>query len=245
MPLAVDIFTRGPVTHRVEAALTVDFTHRFAGRRAAPSSWHDHILPSLNAIFGETARRATDRPVQFRGLIGLPTAVALGVAALAPGAMSATWMQHTPGHAPAAYSLGEGRRPSGFRVALRDHHSDAADLAVLVNISENTVPALRATAGLPEFRGWVLADPPGPHPYLFPGASEAVDLAYEVISTMRSARSRYGRVGNVHLFIAGPVGFAFLLGQLLNTFGTVQTYEHVSDHGVGHYIPAVALRPAD
>jgi hypothetical protein len=153
-------------------------------------------------------------------------------------------MQHTPGRAETEYSLAQEREPSGFCVALRDHHPDAADLAVLINVSENTVPAFRTTVGLPEFRGLVHADPPGAHPHLLPGPGEAADLAYEVVSAMRRARSRYGRVGDVHLFIAGPVGLAFLLGQLLNTFGTVRTYEHVSDHGVGHYRPAVALRPS-
>jgi hypothetical protein len=158
--------------------------------------------------------------------------------------VSAAWIQRTPGRAPAAYSLAGERRPSGFHVALHDHRPDAVDLAVLINVSENTIPAVRATVGLPEFRGRVHADPPGAHPHLFPGAAEATDLAYEVISAMRMARSRYGRMGDVHLFIAGPVGLAFLLGQLLNTFGTIRTYEHVSDHGVGHYVPAVSLRPS-
>jgi hypothetical protein len=153
-------------------------------------------------------------------------------------------MQHTPGRPSAAYSLAEERRPSGFRVALSHHRPDAVDLAVLINVSENTVPAVRATLGLAEFRGWVHADPPTAHPHFFPGPAEAVDLAYEVVSAMRTARSRYGRVDDVHLFIAGPVGFAFLLGQLLNTFGTVHTYEHVNDHGVGHYVPAVDLKPS-
>jgi SMODS-associated and fused to various effectors sensor domain len=243
-PFMIDIYTRGPAAHRPDAALTVDLTHRFAGRHADAGAWQTSILPALAAIVDETARRGPGHPLQFRGLVGLPAAVAIGTMVLAPRAVSATWMQHTPGRAETAYSLAEERRPSGFRIALRDHRPDAADLAVLVNVSENTVPAVRATVDLPEFRGWVHADPPGAHPHLFPGSAEAADLAYEVIGAMRTARSRYGRVGDVHLFIAGPVGLAFLLGQLLNTFGTVHTYEHVNDDGVGHYRPAVVLSPS-
>ncbi len=243
-PIVIDVYTRGPAVHRPDAALTVDLTHRFIGRHADAVAWQTRILPALDTIADETARRAPGRSLQFRGLVGLPAAVALGTAALAPGGVSAAWMQHTPGRADTAYSVAEERRPSGFRVALHDHHPDAEDLAVLINISENTVPAIRATTGLPEFRGRVHADPPGGHPHLFPGPAEAADLAYEVVSTMRAARSRYGRVGDVHLFIAGPVGLAFLIGQLLNTFGTVHTYEHVNDHGVGHYNPAVDLSPS-
>jgi SMODS-associated and fused to various effectors sensor domain len=243
-PFVIDIYTRGPATHRPDAALTVDLTHRFGGRHADTDTWQTHILCALDTIIDETARRAPERPLQFRGLIGLPAAVALGTMVLAPRAVSAAWMQYTPGRAETAYSLAEERRPSGFHVALRDHRVDAADLAVLINVSENTIPAVRATTGLPEFRGWVLADPPGVRPHLFPTPAEAVDLAHEVVEAMRTARSRYGRVGDVHLFLAGPVGLAFLLGQLLNTFGLVHAYEHVNDHGVGHYQSAVVLKPS-
>jgi SMODS-associated and fused to various effectors sensor domain len=243
-PLVIDIYARGSAVHRPDAALTVDLTHRFAGRHADTDTWQAHILPALGTIIDETARRAPGHPLQFRGLIGLPAAVALGTMVLAPRAVSAAWMQHTPGRADTAYSLAEDRRPSGFRVTLRDHRAEASDVAVLINVSENTVPAVQATAGLPEFRGWVHADPPGARPHFFPGPAEAVDLAHEVVMAMRAARSRYGRVRDVHLFIAGPVGLAFLLGQLLNTFGTIRTYEHVSDHSVGHYSPAVALEPS-
>jgi SMODS-associated and fused to various effectors sensor domain len=243
-PIVIDVYTRGPTTHRPDAALTIDLTHRFVGRHADAGAWQTRILPALDTMVDETTRRAPGRPLQLRGLVGLPAAVAIGTMLLAPRAVSAAWMQHTPGRSDTAYSLAELRRPSGFRVALRDHRADAADLAVLINVSENTVPAVRATPGLPEFRGWVLADPPGLYPHLFPGSGEATDLAHEVIGIMRTARSRYGRVGDVHLFIAGPVGLAFLLGQLLNTFGTVHTYEHVNDDGVGHYRAAVAVRPS-
>jgi transposase len=38
-------------------------------------------------------------------------------------------------------------------------------------------------------------------------------------------------------------GLAILIGQLLNTFGSVQTYEHVTVDGSGQYRPAALLRP--
>ena len=34
-----------------------------------------------------------------------------------------------------------------------------------------------------------------------------------------------------------------MLGQLLNTFGEIQTYEHLADRG--HYLVAGLLRPSD
>ena len=47
----------------------------------------------------------------------------------------------------------------------------------------------------------------------------------------------------MHLFMAVPAGLAVLIGQLLNTFGSVQTYEHVTVDGSGQYRPAALLRP--
>jgi hypothetical protein len=43
--------------------------------------------------------------------------------------------------------------------------------------------------------------------------------------------------------MAAPAGLAVLIGQLLNTFGSVQTYEHVTIDGSGQYKPAALLRP--
>ena len=34
-----------------------------------------------------------------------------------------------------------------------------------------------------------------------------------------------------------------MLGQLLNTFGEIQTYEHLADRG--HYLASALLRPSD
>jgi hypothetical protein len=43
--------------------------------------------------------------------------------------------------------------------------------------------------------------------------------------------------------MAAPAGLAVLIGQLLNTFGAIQTYEHVVADGSGRYRPAALLRP--
>jgi SMODS-associated and fused to various effectors sensor domain len=56
-------------------------------------------------------------------------------------------------------------------------------------------------------------------------------------------RREYGNIGTVHLFMVAPAGLAVLVGQLLNTFGAVQTYEHVLTDGSGEYKRAVLLRP--
>ena len=117
-------------------------------------------------------------------------------------------------------------------------------MAVLVSVSENVVPAFQATSGLGPFRGMVTATAPAGHPHMFDSPGQAVDLAHDVVRKIREAESRYGTVGVVHLFIAGPAGLAFVIGQLLNTWGAVTTYDHVSATGTGTYAPAVTLKPS-
>jgi len=43
--------------------------------------------------------------------------------------------------------------------------------------------------------------------------------------------------------MAVPAGLAMRIGQLLNTLGPVQTYEHISRDGVGVYVPAAFTDP--
>jgi hypothetical protein len=241
----IDVYTRGPAVLRPDAALTMDLTHRFDGRQAHADAWETYILPAVETVIDEAARHAAGRLLQLRGNPGIPAAVALGSTLLAPRALDAVWMQHTPGRPLTPYSIAAPRRSSGFRIVPGSQRPNAVDIAVLVNVSDDTTPAFRATGGLPEFRGYVRADPPDGYPHMFPGAGEALDLAHKIIGEIRTARRQYGRLGDLHLFMAGPAGLAFLLGQLLNTVGTVRTYEHVSDDGIGHYEPAVVLRPAD
>lgn len=243
-PFNIDIYTRTPAIKHPDAALTVDLTHRFDGRIAKVDAWQQRVMPALEAIVEAVATRAPGRAMEFRGLIGLPAATALGATLLAPRGLTASWMQYTPGAPAEPYTLTADRKDCGFTVGLHDGRPSGADLGISVNVSGTTIPAIQVTPDLPDFRAWVQADPPGNHPHMFSEAGEALDLAYRIIEEVRTARARYGCIGDLHLFVAGPVGLAFLLGQLLNTLGCVHTYEHVSDTATGHYRAAVSLRPA-
>ncbi len=242
-PLIVDVYTRAPAAHSPDATLTVNLLHHFAGRHTKPGSW-PRILAALEAIVQTVAARAHGRPVHLRGLVGLPTATALGAAFMATRPLDAAWLQRTKGRPDAAYGLAVPRQPSGFTVTTRDRHAGAHDLAVLVSVNEDVIPAFQASAALPDFRGLVEARPPTPGSHLFADPGEAADLAHDIIDKVRAARTHYGRLGDIHLFIAGPAGLAFILGQLLNTLGPVHTYEHISPDTVGYYSPAVTLTPS-
>ncbi|MEP7368761.1 MAG: SAVED domain-containing protein [Dermatophilaceae bacterium] len=242
-PFVVDVFTRTPAVHHHDAALTIDFTHLFDGRTAKTGTW-DTVTASLRTTLQRVASDAPGRSVHLRGLVGLPTAVALGATVSSPSRADAAWLQHTPGRPDSPYTLNAAPVPSSFTVDLVDGNPGAADLAVLVSVSENTVPAFQATHGLGPFRGIVHASAPGGYPHPFDSPGQAVHVAHEVVRAIRLARSRYGTLGAVHLFVAGPAGLAFLIGQLLNTLGLVTTYEHVSASGVGAYARAAVLDPS-
>ena len=241
-PVVVDVHTRGPVVWRRDATLTIDLTHLFDGRYATDESWQT-VLRALGFTLNTIAVQAPGRPVHLRGLVGLPAAVALGACFPATASLDLSWVQYTPGLPESLFTVRAKAEPSGFTVRLQDNSLTATNIAVLVSVSEDTVPAFQATPELPPFRGVVHASTADAlSPMLSPG--QALDLAHTVIKTVRSARSRYGTVGEVHLFVAGPAGFAFLLGQLLNTLSSVVTYEHRSDSATGMYVNAATLLPS-
>jgi hypothetical protein len=73
----------------------------------------------------------------------------------------------------------------------------------------------------------------------------AADVAYLVAEELRRVRHEVRRVKCVHLFMAVPAGLAMMIGQLLNTFGQAQTYEHITEGGLNCYRRAALLQPAE
>ena len=99
----------------------------------------------------------------------------------------------------------------------------ARDIAVLVSVADNTEPVFAAGLNnLPPLRALVHVTRPGSYPHLIRTPGEATDAALAVQDGMRTARREYGNIGTVHLFMAAPAGLAMLIGQLLNTFGSVR-----------------------
>jgi hypothetical protein len=71
-------------------------------------------------------------------------------------------------------------------------------------------------------------------------SGEAVQAASVVRDALIEAR-QLGCSGTLHTFLAVPAGLAVLIGQNLNTFLPIQTYEHDRD-AVPAYQPAYLLR---
>jgi hypothetical protein len=178
----------------------------------------------------------------FGGDFPYEAAMALGCAFLSTG----SWRQVTKARPDQLWSLSTPRVKSGFQSRIVSDNASARDIAVLISVADNVEPLFASTRKLlPPLRAIAHVAGPGPYPHLLNSAGEASDIAFVVQDAMRQTRRAYGNVGTVHVFAATPAGLAVLIGQLLNTFGAVQTYEHAGTDGSGCYKTAAFLHPCD
>jgi hypothetical protein len=231
-------------------ALAIDLTHRFSGRLAPTSTWTTAILPGFRSIVGAIQSRAPNRSIDLSGQVAIPAAVALGAAFLSLAGVRTSWIQdqQTFGKPAERWGLHYRREPSSFHCVTQARTSGAADIAVLVSVAADVLVDFNATvAALPPLRAIVSIawEPPNP---AIPArsvlsAGQALDVAHMAVDALRAARTEYQTDGTVHLFLAVPVGLAMMIGQLLNTFGAVQTYEHIPSEAIP-YKPAALLFPS-
>ena len=118
------------------------------------------------------------------------------------------------------------------------------DLAVMVSVNSDVTGALAASKHqLPLFRAYVhVKRQRNSTKTVIETPEQARHLADLVIEAARNARTDYDITGSVHLFMAVPAGLAMLIGQLLNTLGMVQTYEHIQEGATGRYEAAAPLK---
>jgi hypothetical protein len=242
--LRVGLFVRRPPPFQLGTALTLDWSHRFDQKEAAPETWRDTILPALACIADSIRRQAPDREIEAFGIPTLPAALALGCALLSTSGLRASWRQIAPGRPDQLWTLAAAREVSGFTSRLMSKDPNARDLAVLVSVADNVEPVFASYQKELALRALVHVSKTGSYPNFINSPGEASDIAFIIQDAMRNARREYGNIGSVHLFMAAPAGLAFLVGQLLNTFGAIQTYEHLNVDGSGHYRPAALLCPS-
>jgi hypothetical protein len=244
-PVRLVLNTRKKPAFEPGVALSLDWTHRFDGRLAKPpEAWKDHLLPALETVAQVCEQHASGHPILAEGLCALPAAVAMGSTFLTTRRLSLAWRQISPKRPPEVWSLSEKPEPSGF-TAINSGNTSGDDLALLVSVASNVEPAFGASKSqLPAFRGMVLVTNPGNYPHDIETPGQAVDIVRVIAEGLRKARDTFQPRGTIHLFLAVPAGLAVMIGQTLNTFGPIQTYEHVSADAVGVYQPTVLLKPS-
>jgi SMODS-associated and fused to various effectors sensor domain len=244
-PLKITMHTRTRPAFQPGTALMLDWSQRFNGREAEPGIWQNILLPALSEVAVHIRTLGGGRSLIASGLTAIPAATALGAAFLAQAGQKIAWNQYTPGRAEQLWSLDIPREDSGFIHKTSERDLSAEDLAVLVSVTENVELAFAQTqATLPKFRAITRVSHKEQGRFDIASPGQANDLAHRVIEAVRAARSNPRPLNTVHLFMSVPVGLAMLIGQLLNTFGRVQTYEHIPTDAVGIYRPAALLFPS-
>jgi hypothetical protein len=245
LPFLITLHTRNRPAFEPGLALAVDWSERFSGREAASATWQQFLLPALRDITDAIRRYGNGRRVVASGLPSIPAATALGVAFLAQARVGISWSQYTPGRPQQCWNIEEPRVDAGFLAKTTERDIQARDLAVLLSVTEDVEPAFaQSVSTLPAFRAITRIYPPSPGRYDIRTAGQASDIAVCVVEAIRAARQEYRPLGVIHLFMSVPVGLAVLIGQQLNTFGDVQTYEHIPTDAVGTYRAAAKLHPS-
>ncbi len=243
-PLRLVLNTRKKPAFEQGVAFSLDWTHRFDGRTVnPPEAWKDYLLPALEAVAQSCEQFAPGRSVEAEGLCALPAAVALGNTFMTTRRLSLSWRQISPKRPPELWSVSERPEPSGFGAQIRSDDVSGNDLALLVSVASNVEAAFAATRShLPAFRGLVLVTKAGNYPHDIENPGQAADIVRVIAEALRKARDEFQPRGAVHLFLAVPAGLAVIIGQALNTFGPIQTYEHVGTDAVGIYQSAALLQ---
>lgn len=117
----------------------------------------------------------------------------------------------------------EERSPSGLA-------SD--DVAVCINLTHRTNNDVNTfiNENLPHVkRIFSFSMPTGEGNSSVKGGTHAKLMAQQVASTLKNERTNAEKQGMLHLFIAGPNGFTFFLGQHARSFGKTTLYEYDFD----------------
>lgn len=238
--LTLSLYTRSPPPQDAGQALVLDWTRQFQQRTARQSAWENNLVPALSRVVGAIGEHAPGRRVIATGLATTSAAAALGYAFMVPKGIRVAWRQVTRFEDAGEWALDSPRQESGFVVRSVPAKPDGGALAVLVGVANDVEPALgRSKGDLPAFRA-VLHGDLRPYGQVI-GPRQAADIAYRVVEAIKEARREYVGVDRIHVFASVPIGLAMMIGQLLNTCGPVQLYEHVDDDAIGRYVPSVLL----
>lgn len=245
-PIRITLNTRQPAARTTDFALNIDWSHCFGGiqnRTATAADWQHKLLPALDDISRAIRQNTPDRSVLASGLLSLPAAAALGNCFMATAGPDIAWEQRMRDQSSQVWSLSAPREESGFQSNILDGSIAGENIAVMVSVNNDVSSAVAASAATTgPMRAYVhIKRNDSAQSATLESPGQASHLARMVIDETRKARLEYAINGRIHLFAAAPAGLAMMIGQLLNTLGPVQTYEHIPSDGAGNYQPAALL----
>ncbi len=226
--------------HRSGFPIQINWSRHFTHRFAPASTWERVLLPALQQVVDAVRAAAPGREIEAEGQASLVAGLALGRTFREVTGVHLGWRQQP---ANALWKLSEREVDPGVHLEpLRHLRIGSNDLAVLVSVTGDVEPAVSATEGLPTFRAIVKIRPrDGVARCEFSQPEHATYVAHLVARSIREARKELPAVERTHLFVAGPIGLAVLIGRQLNALVPIHTYEHDQVSAVGSYRPAVIL----
>ena len=245
----VTVHAKGTMAVSSVEGLAVDWTRHFQSGVPQSQAWTlmSEAARNVATALKQLTPRVTE--VQLSGTPSVPAAMLLGSTYSGRDGRSPTWLQRQPdGHTMTPWKMTDatdaliaGRfgwkaSPPVYRV------TSAHALAVCINISDNVSEAFaRSRSSLPEWRAVLeIGSPVGRNTRARPLTPEEVaSLVHLTIDAIRSTRARVVGIDSLHVFIAGPAGFAFLLGTSIATLPTIITYEY--DTATSLYSPAATI----
>lgn len=245
----VVVHAKGTMVAPSGVDLAVDWTRHF--KDASPRS-EDWTTMSESAHDIAAALKQLTEPVtdlQLTGTPSVPTAMLLGSTYSGRDGRSPAWVQRQPdSHTTTPWrvsdatvaSIADRRGWKASRPVYRDTSANA--LAVCINISDDVSEAFaRSRSVLPAWRAVLtIGSPAGRNTRAMPLApDEVASLVHLTVDAIRNVRSQVSGIDSIHIFIAGPAGFAFLLGTAIATLPPITTYEY--DTSTALYVPAATF----
>lgn len=212
-------------------AIAIDWSTHFEPGPPSHQVWNQRLLPTLSRVTKRLSREAPGRTLQFHGRAHLPAAFALGRSLQETRGIPTSWMQADHAGITQSWSLNNDREDSGLKTKLTKRTVSSCDLAVLISVSDEVQPQVgNSKPDLPEFNGILeltAEDVPG----VRFGPEQAYHAATVFRDEVRGAVNELSNTSRIHLFMAGPVGLAFLFGQLSNALPPIQTYLYEENKG--------------
>ncbi len=240
---------KGTMTPPHGETLTVDWTRHFNGTSPNSEDWVNMSESARDIAAALKQLTPTNTELQLSGTPSVPAALLLGSTYSGRDGRRPTWLQRQPdGQTMTPWKMSDANDASiaqrqGWEAAPPVFRETAAHaLAVCINISDNVSEAFaRSRSASPPWRAVLtVGSPEGRNTRAAPlTADEIASLVHLTVDAIRSVRAQVVGIDSIHFFIAGPAGFAFLLGTALATLPPITTYEY--DTSTSRYVPAATF----
>lgn len=245
----VTIHAKGTMASGSGDVLTVDWTRHFQSGAPNSLAWVTMSEAARNVAIALKQLTPSGTAVHVGGTPSLSAAMLLGSTYSGRDGRNPAWLQRQPdGHTLTPWKMTDAIDASiaeqrGWKASpLVYRATSARALAVCINVSDNISEAFaRSHSVTPDWRAVLeigsstvrntRANPLSPE--------EAASLVHLTIDAIRTTRSQVLGIDSIHFFIAGPAGFAFLLGTSIATLPMIATYEY--DTAATSYTPAASF----